>query len=687
MKKSLTGYKKNSKDKNEPILEIPGGNITMRNVPHEVLALLDDGSTHLMKPGKDYKFNTSKTIEIPMKKKQKGGLLKDFETYLSSLDEASQDSLLDYFDELDTDDQKRFLHGGRVAWEYQMGGSIPVEVEHDETILNPDGELYGFNGATHAQGGIDILAQPGAKIFSEYSKAPKELVKAVLGRNIKGKLSYADLSKKFDTTKYSKILDNPDMDEFAKNTAKLKMEGHRAMLETIFQAQEAEKVKENKGNKAQYGGPVLPQKKMYTSFWDTYVDKGMGADNEPLEISQSLTPLQQIRAMYNTLPEATIVGKRPEYPGGSTYNLAVTETAPSELASPPGRITSEVFTGEGLLPVATKELPVTIPDRGTKHIPTPSNNTGTKKTDTSNNRSSQAATPVSNIPFHATAPLAPLPTGNIPNPASISGGNSFPPQKVNITSIAQTTLQKDKKGKSKFGISDKLAGTVLDIGLALSDGLKVREPNYHDLRKTPLFSRFVEFDDKEAGRNLALNIQQIQNSNMPEEVKQARIADLNAQYKDHTAKVAFTNAQRYEQKLNQDTEKLQNYINNNVDQHFQDVERYSQQKAHVDMLRDQFEAQRKSRVVNAVRGYLDYVNKTHLQNQILSENYRVNPITGQIDFKGNTPDALKKKEMEMQQYTQNAVPVKNLPNGAVLARTPSGVEIIIDQTGKATIVK
>lgn len=660
MKKSLTGYKKNSKDKNEPILEIPGGNITMRNVPHEVLALLDDGSTHLMKPGKDYKFNTSKTIEIPMKKKQKGGLLKDFETYLSSLDEASQDSLLDYFDELDTDDQKRFLHGGRVAWEYQMGGSIPVEVEHDETILNPDGELYGFNGATHAQGGIDILAQPGAKIFSEYSKAPKELVKAVLGRNIKGELSYADLSKKFDTTKYAKILDNPDMDEFAKNTAKFKMEGHRAMLETIFQAQEAEKVKENKGNKAQQGGTVSTQ-------WDRTSPK----------------PSEFWKDYYNNVTDLPPFNRREGKDDITIYHGLLGTSYMPETEDSLGAF----FDLDKTMPSATKELPVSIPDRTSKHIPTPSNNTGTKKTDTSNNRSSQAATPVSNIPFHATAPLTPLPTGNIPNPASISGGNSFPPQKVNITSIAQTTLQKDKKGKSKFGISDKLAGTVLDIGLALSDGLKVREPNYHDLRKTPLFSRFVEFDDKEAGRNLALNIQQIQNSNMPEEVKQARIADLNAQYKDHTAKVAFTNAQRYEQKLNQDTEKLQNYINNNVDQHFQDVERYSQQKAHVDMLRDQFEAQRKSRVVNAVRGYLDYVNKTHLQNQILSENYRVNPITGRVDFKGGTPDALKKKEMEMQQYQQNAVPVKNLPNGAVLARTPSGVEIIIDQTGKATIVK
>jgi len=54
---------------------------------------------------------------------------------------------------------------------------------------------------------------------------------------------------------------------------------------------------------------------------------------------------------------------------------------------------------------------------------------------------------------------------------------------------------------------------------------------------------------------------------------------------------------------------------------------------------------------------------------------------------GNKQDALKKKEMEMQQYAQNAVPVKNLPNGAVLAKTPQGVEIIIDSTGKATVVK
>lgn len=682
MKKSLTGYKKNSKDKNEPILEIPGGNITMRNVPHEVLALLDNGSTHLMKPGKDYKFNTSKTIEIPMKKKQKGGLLKDFETYLSSLDEASQDSLLDYFDELDTDDQKRFLHGGRVAWEYQMGGSIPVEVEHNETILNPDGELYGFNGATHAQGGIDILAQPGAKIFSEYSKAPKELVKAVLGRDTKKKMSYADLSKKFDTTKYAKILDNPDMDEFAKNTAKLKMEGHRAMLETIFQAQEAEKVKENKGNKAQQGGTVstqwdrtFPKGNMWSDFvWKdpTYGDKFVS--REPLE--------QELGAFFDL--------EKISYPGLPVGTIDRDYKASDAVATPtfPWRSNFTKKVSNEILPPASTTLPVTIPDRGTKQIPTPSSKSS-KRPDTSNNRSSQSRPFVFNlndeeppeVTLNDSTPVVSDRTSLVDYVTQERGDVEIP------ATATPPIVENKKKGKSRFGISDKLAGTVLDIGLALSDGLKVREPNYHDLRKTPLFSRFVEFDDKEAGRNLALNIQQIQNSNMPEEVKQARIADLNAQYKDHTAKVAFTNAQRYEQKLNQDTEKLQNYTNNNVDQHFQDVERYSQQKAHVDMLRDQFEAQRKSRVVNAVRGYLDYVNKTHLQNQILSENYRVNPITGQIDFKGNTPDALKKKEMEMQQYQQNAVPVKNLPNGAVLAKTPSGVEIIIDQTGKATIVK
>lgn len=995
MKTSLTGYKKNSKDRDEPILEIPSNSISMDMVSHPVISVLDDGSFKVMKPNENYLFNTKSVIEIPMKnKKQKGGLIKDFESYLSSLEEEDQDQVIDYIESLGSDEQEMFLKGGMTMWKkYQQGGNIqtlgnitfdsnkavqgnygnlivtdintkkdygvirkedgsydfyrphnqgnksteqhlkdyykkyinsseyyninqvvpldslkararrnfpdtygpnatptdvkyvesgidwdisrnfekqklaeiqaimsipikkfkkenpgshfdikenaiyldskndskfgftdpavvlahelshvktrageenlfhrnyfgnqmydtkslsayinkksvqtdhdtdpdeykadinalrylfwtkgiydptkepftkehlktvksakglnkdkvfqrvqrlsenddtiidalntisqvesttnntmakhggvfqkggmtPIEVEHDETILNPNGELYGFNGDTHANGGIDILAEGGSKIFSEYSKAPSELIKVVLGKETKKKMSYADLSKKFDTTKWSKILQNPDSDQYEKETAKLKMSGNLAMLETIFQTQEEEKMKKGKKSEYQYGGPVLPQKKMYTSFWDTRQDREMGKDVEGLTLEQQLTPLQQIKAMYNNLPEVTITGKRPVYPGGSKYDLVVTETEPSTMASSPNRKTSPVYFGNGSLPPATKTLDVVDPnDTSVAPLPFKGNPIKTRT-------SSQTTQPVSQ-PVESRSPVSELPT--IPSlelPDSLESMNNTP---IKIEQVPTTTQTPNTKtSKNLFGIGHKLAGTILDIGLALGDTLTVQNPQYRDLRKSPLFSRFVDFDDKEAGRNLALNIQQIQNSNMPEEVKQARIANLNAQYQDHTAKVAFGNAQRYETKINQDTEKLQTYINNNIDQHFQDVERYNQQKARVDYLKDQFHAQQKSRVVNSIRNYLDYAEETRIKNQLNSENYRVNPITGRIDFLGNKQDALKKKEMEMQQYAQNAVPVKNLPNGAVLARTPQGVEIIIDSTGKATVVK
>jgi len=770
MKKSITGYKKNSKDRNEPMLEIPGGNLTMQNVPHSVFAITPNG-IEVMEPENNYRFNTSSTIEIPYKmKKQKGGTIKEFESYLSSLEETDQDELLDYMESMDYEDQQRFLGGGKVMWKsYQQGGLIDtssllqnsfakgrspiitkpemglsdyadqldrkklqlrlaaaknssstpmalsfiggnnksksndrfrekefggsiyqdggqnnmslVEVEGKETIVKPNGELYKFEGPTHKGGGIDILAEPGSKIFSHHSKAPSELIKTVLGKETKKKMSYADISKKFDTTKWSKILQNPDSDEYEKKTAELKMSGNLAMLETIFQTQEEEKMVTGKG-KMQYGGPVLPQKKMYTSFWDTYLDKQMGNDQDPLEISQSLTPLQQIRSMYNNLPEATVIGKRPNYPGGSQYDLSVTETAPSGLASPPGRISSPVYTGQGMLPSATTELPIVDPGTSSLHrnysVPSKSKNTSTKTT----GRSS--------FPFSIKDEPAPEVDLNMSTPV-VNDRSSLVEYTSQDTDTSPTTAvtkpAEAEKKKSDFGIGHKLAGTILDIGLAMSDNIHVKEPKLYDLRKTPLFTRFVDFDDKEAGRNLSLSIQQIQNSNMPEEVKQSRIADMNAQYQDHTAKVAFANAQRYEGKLNQDTEKLQTYINNNIDQHFQDTERYNEQKAKVDFLKDQFQAQRKSRIVNSLRNYLDYADEINMKNQILSEQYAINPITGKINFKKGKKDPLKDKEMEMNQYKQNSKNAVQLPNGASMTMINETTGIVTSSNGSVEIVK
>ena len=71
-KVSTKGYKKNSKDKNEPYLQIPSGMITMKEddgTPLRkgpILGIDNFGNQQLMMPGADYRFPGNSVYEIPM---------------------------------------------------------------------------------------------------------------------------------------------------------------------------------------------------------------------------------------------------------------------------------------------------------------------------------------------------------------------------------------------------------------------------------------------------------------------------------------------------------------------------------------------------------------------------------------------------------------------------------------------
>lgn len=66
MKTSKTGYKRNSKDKNEPALRIPSNQITMKGVDFPVYGIDDTGHAQMMYPGYDYVFPGSTVYEYPM---------------------------------------------------------------------------------------------------------------------------------------------------------------------------------------------------------------------------------------------------------------------------------------------------------------------------------------------------------------------------------------------------------------------------------------------------------------------------------------------------------------------------------------------------------------------------------------------------------------------------------------------
>lgn len=722
-KVSKLGFSKNSPYKNRKKLKINSSDITMKDTEFPLLGVSNQGETQLMLPGQNYNFkNADFVMEYKLKQ---GGYVNLLQNYLPTIPENQQDELLDTLDALPEQErydaleeymnggcykcggkmkeggnwiQKAVKHPGRCTpgspnydcpkgspqWNlaqtfkkhhgfHQEGGHTPtypelgqgnVEVEDQETVKTPDGKLFKFEGDTHEQGGIQTQLPGGSIIFSDHIKAPQNITELVLGRKTNKKYSYADLSKKFPTQKSLNTLKNPDSDQFETNTAELTLNKNQAMLDTIFSAQEAEKMQ--KSNKKFQDGGMTPD--FSTSPFDNdsfpYVnqreDYEQGKSNLP--VVDYYTYLKELPNRTNLDPGYEDVGK--SYPfdsgrGSVAKYLFEPDGQPKTVSSATPTVQTKKPTGKGR-PVKAS-APVPIEDNFKASVP---------------------------LPFD------PLPQRDLSS-IQLSSINQRNPFEKN-QAVSDTEMNSDtenypgfakSRGKSKFGINPKLAGTIMDIGLALSDNLNVEAPILFNNKTYPLFNRFVNFDNKEPGRNLSLSVQQIQNSNMPEQVKQAQIAQLTAQANEQQSQVDFGNQQRYEQKQERDINKLQQYQDRNTLVGNQDLENYLQRKGRVESLKNEFKARRKSNIVNSIRGYADYADTLNLQNQIYADNYRVNPITGKVDFTGSKQDPLKQQEQLMQQYQQNVQNQISLPNGATLTMLGGDTAIVTDANGKTDIVK
>jgi LysM repeat protein len=731
--------------------------------------------------------------KLSMAKMKKGGKLdhtKALQAYLESLPEEEQDKFVDHYDSLsdsDKDDlvtQMVMRDGGM----YKNGGNIPtvpkvpvnqsnVEVEGKESVLLPNGELNKFEGPTHAQGGIPTNLPEGSKVFSHYLKPDAKIVETVLGKKAKPGLSYADLSKKFPTKKWENILNNPDADKFQKNSAQVKLEKSKAMLETIFQAQELDKGVDTDQQYMQSGGELnlsgisdrfeqLPngliidpvtnkqmkrladgryqivgnipeiREKEKRPFSQIEADKTRVQINpKPLDPFQNFINDQQnptssysptTSDKFPSLKTETVIPEL-NYQGKDSFPArnAVAEPVNTRVQinprdvngfqptpdkkSPigPGRITwdfsdvsnrfQDLGNGSYFDPVQYGKVDRNLdgtyivqegPFKG-KVLPAITPNPNPVPNKIRPKGKGNTNTPTYTIPDNnPTKPnlLDPLPVNPVSN-RTVASMNTSNPQPTPVNPITQQQVKsKDKGSDFDFGIDSKLAGTILDIGLALSDNVKVRNPTYYDNQTYPLFNRFVQFDNKEAGRQASLAIQQIQNSNMPEQVKQAQIANITAQSQVNENQVNFSNQQRYENKLEGDTNKLQQYLDRNVGVRNQDFDSYLQRKARVDDLYSQFKAQQKSRVVNSGIDYLNYVDDTNKKNILTSDNYRYNPVTGKIKFKESQKDPLKDQEAAMSLYKQNAKNAIPLQNGASMTMISNNMAVVVGADGKAQVV-
>lgn len=133
-------------------------------------------------------------------------------------------------------------------------GAVPremanIEAEGGETVygdLNGDGNLehMKINGPRHTNGGVPLNVPEGSFIFSDTKKMKIKdpNILAFFGKKYKkGGFTPAELAKTYDINKYKAVLDDPDADFYAKNTADRMKENFEKKLSTLAMVQESMK--------------------------------------------------------------------------------------------------------------------------------------------------------------------------------------------------------------------------------------------------------------------------------------------------------------------------------------------------------------------------------------------------------------------------------------------------------------
>jgi len=155
----------------------------------------------------------------------------------------------------------------------QIGGmgEPNVEIEGQEHVLLPNGFSQEAQGNSHANGGIALNLPEGSKIYSEHLKLPVDFLRSLKEENNapmaqegmetgqsqpsdsslsflkyaslpkKGKISYADLAKKFETKKNADMLNAKYGDDIQKETAEMMIKFKKQKLEDLFAFQEGNK--------------------------------------------------------------------------------------------------------------------------------------------------------------------------------------------------------------------------------------------------------------------------------------------------------------------------------------------------------------------------------------------------------------------------------------------------------------
>jgi len=120
-----------------------------------------------------------------------------------------------------------------------------LEAEHGETIKKPDKTFGEFKGKYHSEGGVKTTEEQtpeGSYIYSRVLKENRPEVLSALGLKPSRKgISYADLSRPYNTNKFVATIRSKNADPLRKKTAQMMLDKYDDKLGLIALAQESAK--------------------------------------------------------------------------------------------------------------------------------------------------------------------------------------------------------------------------------------------------------------------------------------------------------------------------------------------------------------------------------------------------------------------------------------------------------------
>ena len=184
-------------------------------------------------------------------------------------------------------------HGAEIRRGTQSGAE-EAELERGEMFMMPNTDTYVVGGKKHSQGGEDFVLPEGTIVFSDYLKVPG------IGK------SFSTEAKKYDVTKYKKILDNPHAKAVDRTTAEVLFDRNMKKLQELFQIQQ----QMNGNSNGDMGEKVQAQKGMrFDNSYNQLIDTPelsnnnfLGAINAQIN---NATPPKTAAPEYNQVFESS----------------------------------------------------------------------------------------------------------------------------------------------------------------------------------------------------------------------------------------------------------------------------------------------------------------------------------------------------------------------------------------------